>query len=79
MQGIYGNRGPVTVSQCAIACTAAAGCEAFTYNQVQNQCFLKAQQCPKNNKYVDVVFYAPPLFFFSPEISPEFTITRGFK
>lgn len=52
MQGVYGNRGPVTVSQCAIACLAASGCEAFTYNQVQNQCFLKAKQCPKDNKYV---------------------------
>ena len=32
-----------------IACQQAEGCESFVINQVQNQCFLKAGQCPVDN------------------------------
>eukprot|EP00887_Chlorella_sp_A99_P006508 scaffold3.g6508.t1 len=31
------------------SCLAAPGCEAFTVNEVQHGCFLKAKQCPLNN------------------------------
>lgn len=48
-QGIYGARGAVTVGQCAVACEGAQGCQEFTYNNVTNGCFLKADQCPKHN------------------------------
>lgn len=47
--GGFGARLPVTEAQCAVACQAADGCEAFTYNPAQQGCFLKAQQCPLKN------------------------------
>lgn len=40
---------PVALGQCAIACQAAAGCDSFTYNPVQQGCFLKTAQCPNKN------------------------------
>lgn len=49
LQGGAGARLPVTPAECAIACTAAPGCDMFTYNAVQQGCFLKAGQCPLRN------------------------------
>lgn len=37
----FGSVVPVSVQDCQIACETAAGCDSFTYNPVQRQCFLK--------------------------------------
>ncbi|KAL4425642.1 hypothetical protein ABPG75_009658 [Micractinium tetrahymenae] len=47
--GGAGARLPVTLAECAIACTGAPGCDMFTFNPVQQGCFLKADQCPLRN------------------------------
>ena len=49
MQGGFGSRVPVTLGECALACQGAPGCDAFTYNAVQQGCFLKTAQCPLRN------------------------------
>lgn len=49
LQGGAGARLPVTLAQCAVACTGAPGCDMFTYNPVQQGCFLKSGQCPLRN------------------------------
>ena len=49
LQGGVGARTPISLAQCAVACQGAKGCEAFTYNSVQQGCFLKAGQCPLRN------------------------------
>lgn len=41
MQKGFGSITPVSVLDCQIACESAAGCDAFSYNSVQRQCFLK--------------------------------------
>lgn len=48
-QGGFGSRVPVSLEQCALACKGAPGCDMFTYNQVQQGCFLKTGQCPLRN------------------------------
>lgn len=40
-QGGFGSRSPMSTGECAAACLAAPGCEAFTVNEVQHGCFLK--------------------------------------
>jgi mannan endo-1,4-beta-mannosidase len=47
--GALGARGKVTAAQCAAACLAAEGCTSFTYNDVQEGCFLKTGQCAERN------------------------------
>ena len=40
-QGGFGSLVAVSILGCEIACEAAVGCDAFSYNAVQQQCFLK--------------------------------------
>lgn len=49
LQGGFGSRVPVSLQQCALACQGAPGCDMFTYNSVQQGCFLKTGQCPLRN------------------------------
>lgn len=49
LQGGAGARLPVSLTQCAVACTGAPGCDMFTYNGAQQGCFLKSGQCPLRN------------------------------
>lgn len=41
-QGKYGSTVPVSLFGCQLACEAALTCTAITYNEVLQQCFLKA-------------------------------------
>ncbi|PRW59651.1 nitrilase 2 isoform A [Chlorella sorokiniana] len=52
-KGGFGSRVPVTLEQCALACQGAPGCDMFTYNAVQQGCFLKTGQCPLRNNCQD--------------------------
>ena len=47
--GALGSRGPVSAAQCAAACKVAQGCTSFTYNDVQEGCYLKTDQCAERN------------------------------
>ncbi len=49
LQGGFGSRVPFSLQQCALACQGARGCDMFTYNSVQQGCFLKTGQCPMRN------------------------------
>ena len=48
-QGGFGSRVPISLEQCALACQGAPGCDMFTFNAVQQGCFLKTGQCPLRN------------------------------
>ena len=41
LQGGFGSLVAVSVLGCEIACEAATGCDSFSFNAVQQQCFLK--------------------------------------
>lgn len=41
LQGGFGSLIAVGVEGCQIACEAAVGCDSFSYNAIQQQCFLK--------------------------------------
>ena len=48
-EGRLGARGKVSAAECAAACKAAEGCTSFTYNDVQEGCYLKTGQCAERN------------------------------